>query len=891
MEKTIVQQTGSDSKAGVVEQVNSCLRSGEYARALDLLRGAAAELRDDAKLTELEALAHDGVKRKSEADHLITESQDLFAQQKSAEALLLLRKAYELDKRNTLARSILANALVEHAHAVVETNWFEAEKLTKQALDLNPAHPTAKTIHNLIVEQKKNSSVEDWVEQARKLQASGDLFAALAWVAEGLAVHPDDHKLLHMQDSIQRDQSARRRQARRGDLEDLRRMEREIDGEADDPTKQALAERIQGLAAKYWTDGEILSIANGLLIRLGLAPREGAGPSKQGKGAPVIFHVPRPNAPKTVPIANAESAPVLVAATPVAATPVPVPPVAPIKVPTEPVPQAGVSVGSAPPPKVPPGPVKPGKISALRPKPSRPQVAPLSAAELSTSAVKVKSPASRPQQPAKSNSTTLIVIVAAAAMVLVAATFFFTRRHYAPQVAKKSSAPVVASVPSTPSASPSVPASSAPPESASTDTSAAPPTPEKTPHASPDTGAVTVTPEDQPPSESSHHFGTLLVMTRQDGAKVFVNGKVQRQLTRGGQLRLPSLAPGDYVVQVSKSGFQDPPQQKIRIRKGEQGMLVFNLQPQPHLASLNIQGGTPGATILVDQSPVGTIQPDGTLSLTNINPGGHTVELRKDRFKPRQFKKQFVAGSTVSLAAADAALEPTPGELKITFTPATANVALVKGDLLKVVSSGVPLNLPPGNYTLTARTAERFTRSSAVEVLAGQSKNLVLSLAPNGMSKWENPGAWKQEKDSFIRKGGDFVLYGVVPTSGTFVFSAMPMKCRLLQWVINYTDPRNYVLFQMDDNGFTRSVIRNGAKTNEIKVTDKGDKKTFRTLQIRVSPTEIVHQIKHGNSWSVLDRWTQSGANLSQGKFGFYIPGNDQVALSGFAHYADLNTR
>ena len=236
-------------------------------------------------------------------------------------------------------------------------------------------------------------------------------------------------------------------------------------------------------------------------------------------------------------------------------------------------------------------------------------------------------------------------------------------------------------------------------------------------------------------------------------------------------------------------------------------------------------------------------------------------------------------------------LEAASSELKITFAPADATVAIVKGDLLKMVSSGVPLNLSPGTYTLTARTAERFTRSSTLEVIAGQSRTLDLSLAPSGMSKWDNPGAWKQEKDSFIRKGGDFVLYGVVPASGTFVFSAMPAKGHLLQWVLNYNDPKNYVLFQMDDDNFYRTVIRNGQKTDEIKVPDKGDKKSFRTLQIRVSPTELVHQIKHGNSWTVLDRWTQRGANLGLGKFGFYIPGNDQVALSSFAHYGDLNIR
>jgi hypothetical protein len=117
------------------------------------------------------------------------------------------------------------------------------------------------------------------------------------------------------------------------------------------------------------------------------------------------------------------------------------------------------------------------------------------------------------------------------------------------------------------------------------------------------------------------------------------------------------------------------------------------------------------------------------------------------------------------------------------------------------------------------------------------------------------------------------------------------MKGRLLQWVLNYTDSKNYVLFQMDDNNFYRSVIHNGSKTDEIIVPHKGEKKSFRTLHIRATPTEIIHQIKQGNSWTVLDRWTQPGVNLSLGKFGFYIPGNDQVALSSFAHYADLNIR
>ena len=872
------QQTRTQSKTRLVEQINICLHSGDYSRALDLLVGTASEFPNDADLSDLQRLAQDGVKRNAEANRLITESQELFAQQKSAEGIQLLREAYELDKNNSLARAILANALVEHAHSVVETDWLEAETLTNQALDLNPAHPTAKTIRNLIVDQKRTSSVEDWVERARKLQSSGDLFAALAWIAEGLAVHSDDPKLLRIHDEIQRDQGARRRQARRGDLEDLRRMELEIDEAADVGAKQALTGRIQAIAAKYWTDGEILSVANRLLHRLGFVPQE-SSTSAQSKGATVIFHVPRPSAPE----ASRDATRQILSSQ---ATPCPVPP--------SPVPSQNVSNAIVPPSTVPPSEVRSRKVPpsiapVLLVLPTPAQAATTTrAAEPSEPPAKITSPPSAPEQPAGSNSITPILI-SAAAIILVAATFFFTRRHYATPVAKTQPAAPTVSAPDVPAPAQTTPAHTNPAQAAQTQISPEPSLPAL--RTSSETAAGKGTLDDRPPAESGHKLGTLVVIAGQDDARVFLNGELQRQRTQAGQLRIPNLELKDYVVEVSKSGFQDPPQQKIRIRKGDEARLMFNLQPQPRVASLTIQGGAPGTTVRVDQTLVGTIQLDGTLSISTVDPGDHTIELRDEGFKPRQFKKHFVVGGTISLAAAEATLEASPGELKITFTPPDAKVAIVKGQLLKMVSSGVPINLAPGIYTLTARTAERFTRSSTLEVIAGQSKTLDLSLAPSGMSKWDDPDGWKRERDSFIRKGGDFVLYGVVPTSGTFVFSAMLIKGQALQWVLNYSDPKNYVLFQMDDNNFYRTVIRNGEKTDEIKVLDKGDRKSFRTLQIRVSPTELVHQIKHGDSWSVLDRWMQPGANLSLGKFGFYIPGNDQVALSSFAHYADLNIR
>ncbi len=953
LQKRRDQQIRIESKTRLVEQIDTCLHSSDYARAIDLLQGASPEFPNDAELTELEKLAHDGVKRKTEAQRLMTEGQDLCAQQKSAEGIQLLREAYELEENNSLARAVLANALVEQAHATVESDWREAEKLAREALDLNPGHPMAKTIRTLILDQKRETFVEECVSQARKLQSAADLAGAMSRIEEGLSTYPREPRLIQIQETVQRDLQTQRRQTRRRDLEELRRIDGEIIPDADAASKQALGDRVRSVADKYPNDGEILTVANGFLHRLGLLEVSQKNPtgSPESESATLTFHTP--------PVKAADSAVRRVS-----------------EVQSE---NAVPSLRNVPPPAA---------------KPSSPAIAAASAAAPPASAPKATSVVVRKPAAGSPPRYVMPLLVSAAAIVLVAAIFLFVRRHHAPTAAQ------------TPEAPPAVSTTVAPPEPVlplmklSSDASTGKVTFDDQPPAEFQDGqwtldkipagdhklkfeeaqgeaaftfatgagslplingriaakgvtavivssmadrvrvyssdsAAKVSLDGQPPVEipqdgleltsvsagaheltvtrgsdeykldidagltpmlsaffeSGQNLGTLVVVTGQDKAKVFLDGKLQPQLTHGGQLRIPNLELKDYVVRVSETGFQDLPEQKIRLRKG-QGKLIFNLQPIPHLASLTIQGGVPGATVLIDQTPAGTVQPDGTLTIATVTPGDHVVELRKDRFKPKQLKRHFVVGAAVALAAADVALDAAPGELKIAFTPPEAQVTIARtGETPTKVSSGSALSLPAGSYTLAVKTADNFTRSSTVEVTAGQSRSLDLSLAPSGMSKWEDVVGWKQERGSFVHKGGDFVMYSVSPTSGTFVFSAMLTKGHRLQWMLNCTDANNYVLFQIDDNNFYRTVVKNGQKGDETKIPHKGDKKSFQTLQIHVGTNEIVHQIRQGESWVVLDRWTQPGSNLSLGRFGFYIPGSDQVALSSFAHYVDFSPR
>src|SRR5579864_1197482 len=92
LQKRREQQSRSEAKSKLVEQIDACLHSSDYSRALGLLQQAAAEFPNDAELAQLEKLANDGLQRATEAHRLMTEGQELCAQDRFADGIKLLRK-------------------------------------------------------------------------------------------------------------------------------------------------------------------------------------------------------------------------------------------------------------------------------------------------------------------------------------------------------------------------------------------------------------------------------------------------------------------------------------------------------------------------------------------------------------------------------------------------------------------------------------------------------------------------------------------------------------------------------------------------------------------------------------------------------------------------------
>src|SRR5271157_5810530 len=150
--------------------------------------------------------------------------------------------------------------------------------------------------------------------------------------------------------------------------------------------------------------------------------------------------------------------------------------------------------------------------------------------------------------------------------------------------------------------------------------------------------------------------GNLLVVAGQDGATVLLNGKPYPRLTKHGQLVIADLAPKQYAVSVVKDGFQQAPAQNVNILKGQASKLIFALQPAPSAASLVIAGAMPQTDVLLDGASLGAVQQDGSFTASNIKPGAHTIGLRRDQFKPKDLQRQFAAGGSVHLSAADVAM-------------------------------------------------------------------------------------------------------------------------------------------------------------------------------------------------------------------------------------------
>ena len=385
--------------------------------------------------------------------------------------------------------------------------------------------------------------------------------------------------------------------------------------------------------------------------------------------------------------------------------------------------------------------------------------------------------------------------------------------------------------------------------------------------------------------------GTLIVATGQDDVRVFLNEKEYRRPTQRGEVRVQTL--GKVAVRVAKSGFLDEPAQTVEVNKGAEVRVQFELKPRPQFGSLEIQGAMAGSEVVVDGKSAGMVGPDGSFSLGAIQPGDHTIELRRERYLPKRVERSFHAGQAVVLAGADVAVAAANGTIRLTRNPASVAITYRRGEETESHEvRGDQIELPPGSYAFAASAPGFVESTTRVQLAAGENREVDFTLArerppapppivASGMAEFEDAPKWKKEGDSWIHKGGGFVPYKL-PTKGVFTFTVQPLKGGKIRWCLQYLDSKNYLLYEMDRKSFWAGVIQKGTRLERVKAPQNlGNQKAF-TIQIEVTADRLVQKVRVGDQWKVLDTFVEEGRDFTQGKFGFLIQGNDEIAISDF---------
>lgn len=391
--------------------------------------------------------------------------------------------------------------------------------------------------------------------------------------------------------------------------------------------------------------------------------------------------------------------------------------------------------------------------------------------------------------------------------------------------------------------------------------------------------------------------GTLIISTSQDGVRVLLNGKEYRRLTQHGQLRVQLL--GKVAVRVAKSGFLDEPEQTADVKKGAEVRLQFNLRPQPQFGSLQIRGALAGTEVLFDQKSAGTVGPDGLFGIGEIQPGEHTIELRREQHLPKRIQRSFQAGQAVVLTGADVVLATANGTIRITRNPASAAVTYRRGDEADSHElRGNQIELLAGTYVLWAKAPGFIEWTTRVQLAAGESREVDFNLvheraAPpplvtNAMGLFEDAQSWTKDGDNWVHKGGGFVPFKPVP-KGVLTFTVELVKgggvfrAGAIRWCLQYLDSKNYLLFEIDRKNFRAWVVKDGQRLERVPKTphNLGNQKTF-TIEIDVAPDRLVQKGRGGEAWKGLDSFAEPGRDFTQGKFGFLIQGNDEIAISEF---------
>ena len=165
---------------------------------------------------------------------------------------------------------------------------------------------------------------------------------------------------------------------------------------------------------------------------------------------------------------------------------------------------------------------------------------------------------------------------------------------------------------------------------------------------------------------ANRDVGTLVVETREDDVRVFVNGERWPRSTQQGIVRINNLPVREHLIRVEKPGYKSPAAQRIAVGKGTLQRVSFRLDALP--ATLVLTGAMPQTEFLLDGRVLGTSRGNARFPVT---PGDHVLGLSKDGYVPKEIRFRVEPGGAFNIAKSDLLLKEAPAPVKLQPQPPT----------------------------------------------------------------------------------------------------------------------------------------------------------------------------------------------------------------------------
>jgi serine/threonine protein kinase len=189
------QRARDDVKAQWISLIDQALALRNYARATTLTADALKEFPGDAELAAMASVSDQQQARTLEADEKANRGKQMYGGGLPQEGLELLREACRLDPQSLSARSALLETLLNEATRQVDLDWRAAEPFVREALELDPSNPLAKSLGTLIQDKQQGEEVSLALATAREMQARRNTRGAIQELDKVGARYPQEKRL------------------------------------------------------------------------------------------------------------------------------------------------------------------------------------------------------------------------------------------------------------------------------------------------------------------------------------------------------------------------------------------------------------------------------------------------------------------------------------------------------------------------------------------------------------------------------------------------------------------------------------------------------------------------------------------------------------------------